>query len=70
MSARARGAPAAPDYQGDAMKDIPKKDQPDVSGGVIQQPYPQAPCFPEEPENPIGPLVPIYDYPAPAGPTA
>lgn len=51
------------------MKEIPKKDQPDVAGGAIKPPYPQVPCFPTEPEEPIGPLIPIYDYPAPAVPT-
>ena len=70
MSARARVVPAAPDNQGDVMKEIPKKDQPDVSGGAVAPPYPQTPCFPEEPQDPIGPLVPIFDYPAPPTPTA
>lgn len=68
---RARpGAPAAPDYQGDAMKELPKKDPPEVSGGMVQPPYPQVPCFPDEPQDPVGPLVPIFDYPAPPTPTA
>ncbi|HUP28749.1 MAG TPA: hypothetical protein VM122_01155 [Usitatibacter sp.] len=52
------------------MKEIPKKDQPDVSGGAVKVPYPQVPCFPPEPEDPTAPLVPIYDYPAPPGPAA
>jgi hypothetical protein len=27
------------------MKEIPKKDRPDVSGGALPE-YPQVPCFP------------------------
>jgi hypothetical protein len=52
------------------MKEIPKKDQPDVSGGVISEDYPQQPCFPNPWRDPDSPLVPDFtETQCPSAPT-